>query len=152
MENGCNYFKRTKPILGGEVVEKGGTVYLGDGNFGSQTRTCFNPPDFDESKFVKRGPQNHFWWVNQRANGVTFKAIEIKANLIDEFFIPLNGKQVFKSEQEALKMLGFLETWQADKVKSLNLEENQIQNDEVDEQGIQNQQNDQEKGRWDERG
>jgi hypothetical protein len=56
--------------------------------------------------FYKTGPENHFWHISHTPKGATLKAIDIDANELDSFFIPLGNDQIFSSQEEALKKLG----------------------------------------------
>ena len=76
--------KRSKPLRGGQVAE-GGTVYVGDGAFGRESRNVGRELrwyDAMEESTV------HFWLVDVAEDGVTLQAIDRKEQVFDSLSLP----------------------------------------------------------------
>lgn len=83
-EHHDHVFKRTKPIKGEQVVDKG-TIYVGDGAFGVDPRKFQDEQrPYDE----KRGSIAHFWVVDVTSKKVSLKAIDEDGKTIDSFDLP----------------------------------------------------------------
>ena len=71
-ENHVHAFKRTKPLISSSPVEKGGTVYVGDGSYGAlQDTPC--RPDATMGIFETYGNSNNFWMTDVFADRVEQK-------------------------------------------------------------------------------
>ena len=77
-------FKRSKPLKGNQVVDKG-TVYVGDGAFGVDPRETDPQPRWYN---LKEGSIAHFWVVDVRTEGVSLKAIDEDGGTADAFTLP----------------------------------------------------------------
>tara|TARA_R110001592_G_scaffold24159_1_gene93702 strand:- start:653 stop:1867 length:1215 start_codon:yes stop_codon:yes gene_type:complete len=84
LEHHDHVLKRTKPLRGGEVVEQG-TVFIGDGCFGRGAREIDPQPRWYNAV---EGSIPHFWVVNVRDSGLSFKAIDFEGITRDEFTLP----------------------------------------------------------------
>lgn len=86
LEHHDHVFKRSKPLKGNQVVDKGsGTVYLGDGCFGRAPRTVEPQPRWYNEKELAVG---HFWVVDVAKNEIEFEAIDDHGKSIDKFSLP----------------------------------------------------------------
>ncbi len=74
-------FKRTKPLRNNEVSEDG-TVYVGDGCFGTNPRDTDTEPRWYNE--VQRGVR-HFWVVDVTDDGVMFRALDKDGDKLDAF-------------------------------------------------------------------
>ena len=85
LEHHDHVFKRSKPLRGNQVVEKG-TIYLGDGCFGRPERTVDtqNPRWYAE----KASATMHFWLVDVSKDGLKFAAINDGGVTFDAFTLP----------------------------------------------------------------
>jgi hypothetical protein len=83
-EHHDHVFKRSKPIRGGRISE-GGTVYVGDGCFGHETRSVDPHPRWynEKEKSVR-----HFWVVDVSRDELRFEAIDMSGRTIDSFSLP----------------------------------------------------------------
>lgn len=86
LEHHDHVFKRTKPIVGGQVNDNG-TVYIGDGCFGRPARTVEPALRWYNEKQLAMA---HFWIVDVSASGLKFEAINHKGESIDSFELPGN--------------------------------------------------------------
>lgn len=85
-EHHDHVFKRSKPLKGNQVVEKGqGTVYVGDGTFGVDPRTVDPQPRWYNEK---EGSIAHFWVTDVRPEGLALKAIDEDGVEVDAFTLP----------------------------------------------------------------
>lgn len=71
-ENHDHTYKRTHLLRDGKVVEKDGTLYLGDGSFGRGARSVDYP---QRSYLVRSAGVYHFWLVDVTAKGVEYRAL-----------------------------------------------------------------------------
>lgn len=80
-ENHDHLFKRSKMLKsGGEIVNKGGTVYLGDGSLGvGRILGIGEIPKYLE----KRDSKSHYWLVETTGEWATFDAIDINGDVFD---------------------------------------------------------------------
>jgi hypothetical protein len=83
-EHHDHVFKRSKPLKGNQVVEKG-TVYVGDGAFGVDPRETDPQPRWYNEK---EGTIAHFWVVDVRSDGLSLKAIDEDGVTVDAFTLP----------------------------------------------------------------
>ena len=68
-ENHVHAFKRTKPLISSTPVEKGGTVYVGDGAYGTfNVLGCH--PDATRAIFQNYNSTNNFWMTDVLADRV----------------------------------------------------------------------------------
>lgn len=74
-------FKRTKPLRNNEVAERG-TIYVGDGCFGTDPRDTDTTPRWYNE--VQRGVR-HFWVVDVDSDGLKFKALDKDGDKVDSF-------------------------------------------------------------------
>lgn len=74
-------FKRTKPLRNNEIAEHG-TVYVGDGCFGTNPRDTDTKPRWYNE--VQRGIR-HFWVVDVSNDGVEFEARDKDGDKLDSF-------------------------------------------------------------------
>jgi len=77
--------KRSKPLKGDKVVEQGGTVYVGDGAFGRESR------DIDrEVRWYNAMEMStvHFWQVDVSKDGLKLQAINRAEEVFDSFTLP----------------------------------------------------------------
>lgn len=84
MEHHDHVLKRTKPLKGGKVVEKG-TVYIGDGCFGREAREI-DPERRWYNEVEVSIP--HFWVVDVDESGMRFQAIDHEGTTHDTFNLP----------------------------------------------------------------
>lgn len=84
MENHDHVFKRTKPLRGNQVVEKG-TVFIGDGCFGREPRTIDPERRWYNEKEASKA---HFWVIDVAKDGLALKAIDAEGTEIDAFELP----------------------------------------------------------------
>ncbi len=82
LEHHDHVFKRSKPLRGNQVVEKG-TVYLGDGAFGRPAR----PVDPQQPRWYTHieSSTTHFWVVDVARDGLKFTAVNEAGATIDSF-------------------------------------------------------------------
>jgi hypothetical protein len=94
-ENGCRYFKRTKPLKNNQVDPANGVIYVGDGNFGSTSNYGCDTSKINQGLFEKTGNWNHYWTlaVSQNSKNVTdgynFRAYDLENSVIDDFQLKL---------------------------------------------------------------
>ena len=79
-ENHDHVHKRTKRLKRNKIVETGGTVYLGDGDWGKSPRSVKPNRWYLESAHAKR----HFWKASLRPLSMNFEAIDANGNVFDE--------------------------------------------------------------------
>lgn len=81
-ENHEHVFKRTHPLKVGEVVNSGGTVYLGDGCWGRDPRTV-------EKRWyhARVESRRHIWAFENRPSGLFCQAFDTKGEVFDEVTI-----------------------------------------------------------------
>jgi len=84
LEHHDHVMKRTKPIKGDKVAEKG-TIYVGDGCFGRGARDIDPQPRWYNAV---EGAIPHFWVVDVKDSGLAFKAIDHEGATRDEFTLP----------------------------------------------------------------
>ncbi len=84
LEHHDHVFKRTRPLKGNQVVERG-TIYIGDGAFGRPARTVDPEPRWYNHKEL---PATHFWVIDVARDGLRFKAIDETGATLDEFSLP----------------------------------------------------------------
>ena len=81
-ENHIHGFKRTKPLRGGKVVDKG-TVYIGDGSWGPLIGNC---KEVNQDLMENNGILHHIWLIeldqNQQLSAV---AVSPNKKEIDSF-------------------------------------------------------------------
>ncbi|OQB39361.1 MAG: Calcineurin-like phosphoesterase [Candidatus Hydrogenedentes bacterium ADurb.Bin179] len=86
LENHDHVFKRSKPLKGNQVVEKGqGTIYVGDGTFGVDPRTVDPEPRWYNEK---EGSIAHFWVIDVKPDGLSLTAIDEDGVTVDAFTLP----------------------------------------------------------------
>lgn len=88
-ENHAHTYKRTKPLLGGEIVATGGTVYLGDGKMGISGMAVPGLADVttpaQNEIFEKTGAEFHFFAVTVDSAGMAIKVIDNSGVLFDQY-------------------------------------------------------------------
>ena len=84
MEHHDHVLKRTKPLIGGKVADRG-TVFIGDGCFGRAPREIDPQPRWYNEV---EGSVAHFWLVDVSDAGLAFKAIDSEGVTRDEFSLP----------------------------------------------------------------
>lgn len=82
-ENHDHTFKRSHFIKDGAVVEEGvGTLYLGDGCWGRDTRSIA----VDQPWYLKvSGSIQHFWVVDCDANKMVYRAVDLENRVFDVY-------------------------------------------------------------------
>lgn len=112
-ENGSNYFKRTKPIYRGKPFIRSpnskddtqkGTIYLGDGNFGSDFNECPKDYQISDDYFEKRDKYNNFWWIttSNSKRRMRLRAYNLEGQIIDSFEMGIQNFKVKKSPNNFL--------------------------------------------------
>lgn len=81
-ENHDHALKRTHPLRNG-AIDPAGTLYLGDGCWGKETRA----PDPRRWYLAHAEPTRHFWVVKTQAGAVEFKAIDSAGAVRDSYTI-----------------------------------------------------------------
>lgn len=81
-------YKRTHPLRDGKVVEKDGTLYLGDGCFGIGPRAV----DYPRRWYLARSAGvYHFWLVDVIKEGVEYRALNEKGEVFDVYPVTAKG-------------------------------------------------------------
>lgn len=84
LEHHDHVFKRSKPLRGNQVVDKG-TVYIGDGSFGRPGRTV--DPEL-RWYLEKQKSAAHFWVIEVKTDGIQLQAIDDNGETLDRFSLP----------------------------------------------------------------
>ena len=82
-ENHEHCFKRTHPLSGGKVVEKEGTVYLGDGCWGMEARDIKGKRWYH----AKAESRQHVWLFQNSSEGIHCQAVDTEGAVFDEVTI-----------------------------------------------------------------
>eukprot|EP00818_Percolomonas_sp_WS_P005042 CAMPEP_0117449968 /NCGR_PEP_ID=MMETSP0759-20121206/8222_1 /TAXON_ID=63605 /ORGANISM="Percolomonas cosmopolitus, Strain WS" /LENGTH=762 /DNA_ID=CAMNT_0005242467 /DNA_START=262 /DNA_END=2547 /DNA_ORIENTATION=- len=100
-EHHDHLFKRTKMLsTEGQIVEKGGTIYLGDGSMGISRP---DPVDIPVPHFLaKRGSRFHFWLVDIARDWGTYRAIDHYGETFDILNMEKNANGEWKSVENVL--------------------------------------------------
>jgi hypothetical protein len=80
-ENHEHIYKRTHPLLAGEVNEEG-TIYIGGGAWGTLPRVPMNPED--EPYLAKTASTRHFLKVTVNKDRVKYESIDENGNIFDQ--------------------------------------------------------------------
>jgi len=83
-ENDHHVYKRTLPILKGEVVKKGGVIYLGDGSWGVRTRNIPKAAH-DLPYMASAQAKRHLIVVEAKGSEINYTAKEADGNVIDRY-------------------------------------------------------------------
>ena len=83
-ENDHHTYKRTLPLLRGEVVKEGGVLFLGDGAWGVRTRKI--PKSTHDLPYVASAQEKrHLIVVDVSGSKIRYTAKEANGNVIDEY-------------------------------------------------------------------
>jgi acid phosphatase type 7 len=83
-ENDHHTYKRTRPLLKGDVVTEGGVLYLGDGAWGVGTRKI--PESTHDLPYIASAQQKrHLIVVDVSESGIRYTAKEANGNVIDQY-------------------------------------------------------------------
>jgi acid phosphatase type 7 len=83
-EHHDHHLKRTKMLRGGQEVQTGGTIYIGDGGWGGSRERDEGQLDY----LFKAKAAAHFWLVEVSEAKASFQAIGLNGEVLDSFDIP----------------------------------------------------------------
>jgi len=81
-ENHDHTLKRSRLLRGGEAVDEGGTLYIGDGAWGRGDRTVDLSPRW---YLEKAGANRHVWIVDVTRDQVDYRALDLRGQTVDAF-------------------------------------------------------------------
>ena len=83
-ENDHHVYKRTLPLLKGEVVKEGGVIFLGDGSWGVRTRKI--PKATHDLPYMASAQEKcHLIVVDVKGAEIKYTAKEANGNVIDQY-------------------------------------------------------------------
>jgi len=83
-ENDHHVYKRTLPLLKGDVVKEGGVIYLGDGSWGVRTRKI-PKATHDLPYMASAQEKRHLIVVDVKGTKINYTAKEADGNVLDQY-------------------------------------------------------------------